>query len=82
MMWMGDQINSFDNIDGLKSSLTSILNAGISGFQYLHSDVGAFLSAKTGFGYDLIRTNELLIRWLELNTFSNTILRSHPSIKP
>lgn len=51
----------------------------------MHSDIGGFniiTKNQTNGTIEIIRTQELLFRWTELSTFSDAILRTHPSSSP
>jgi len=63
--WTGDVGVSFY---GLAAQIPFMLNAGMSGLAYLHSDIGGFCCAST--------SPELYIRWLQLATFSG-VMRAH-----
>jgi len=83
LFWMGDQLVDYDNFDGMQSAMIGLLNSGLSGFTMGHSDLGGYTAVKTPVGFlDYIRTNELLNRWIEMSTFSDVIMRSHPSNLP
>lgn len=75
---------TFDHYDGLHSALIGLLNGGVSGFTMGHSDIGGYTSVKLPKPSPLqyIRTRELLYRWIEMSTFSDCIMRSHPSNLP
>ena len=79
-------MTTFDNHDGLHSALVGLMNGGMSGFTIGHSDIGGYTSTDIKiFGHTLIsytRSKELLQRWIEMNTFSDAMLRSHPSNIP
>ena len=42
LFWMGDQLPSYDEYDGLMSALTAQLNGAMSGFTLGHSDIGGY----------------------------------------
>ncbi|KAK8942967.1 putative alpha-xylosidase 2 [Platanthera zijinensis] len=80
LFWEGDQMVSWQQNDGIKSSVTGLLSGGLSGFAFNHSDIGGYC----GIDFPLInyrRSEELLMRWMELNAF-NTIYRTHEGNKP
>jgi len=72
--------------------VTATLTGGLSGFALTHSDVGGYTSidhnsfyVRDVFGYGgapLIRDRELLLRWIESNTFSDCLLRTHEGLLP
>jgi len=42
LFWMGDQMPTFDQHDGLQSAMMGILNGGLSGLTLGHSDIGGY----------------------------------------
>jgi len=83
LVWLGDQLPSWDDSDGLKTVLRGMLSAGISGFSLAHSDIGGFDIIKFKLlpvHYD--RSEELLIRWMELSAIADAVFRTHPSSSP
>ncbi|MCO5142678.1 MAG: alpha-glucosidase [Oligoflexia bacterium] len=80
LFWTGDQLVTWDQYDGMRSSLTALLSSGISGFTLNHSDIGGYTSFKLPF-FSYIRSKELLIRWMEMNAFT-LIFRSHEGNQP
>ena len=87
LFWMGDQLPSFDKYDGLQSALIGQLNGGLSGFTLGHSDIGGYTTIDQFDQYHLPmlnqkRSKELLQRWIEMNTFSDMMMRTHIGIKP
>lgn len=73
--WAGDQTPTFDRHDGLASSVTGILTGGISGMSINHSDIGGFTTLITPV-YKLVRTKEVMLRWMEYAAFTPTF-RTH-----
>jgi len=83
LYWMGDQNPTFSKYDGMQSAMIGLLNGGMSGFTLGHSDIGAYTSINQLKGLvHLYRTKELLLRWIEMNTFSDMVLRTHIGIDP
>jgi alpha-glucosidase len=82
LFWMGDQLVSWDEKDGLKSALAGMLTGGLTGHSLSHSDIGGFTVVSQGpgkvFDYHYERSKELLLRWIELSAFSDCIMRTHP----
>ena len=76
IMWLGDQLVTFDRNDGLGSILPLYLSTGLSGISLNHSDVGGY----TSFG-STVRTHELWARWVELEAFT-PFMRTHHSANP
>lgn len=65
-----DQLVTWDSFDGLQTVVISMMSSTISGYSLTHSDIGGYTSFDfyNLFGY--IRSKELLLRWIELNSFS------------
>lgn len=68
--WTGDVSRSFE---GLRAQIPSMLNMGLGGVGYMHSDAGGFTS-----GPEI--DAELYSRWLEFAAFT-PVLRTHASIR-
>lgn len=81
LFWLGDQLVSWDKDDGLKSSITGLLSAGLSGQTINHSDIGGYVSVNLPLIPKLIRTRELMKRWTELNAFTS-FFRTHEGTNP
>jgi len=82
LMWIGDQMTTWDEHDGLKSAITAILSSGLSGFSLNHSDIGGYTSVF--FPWLLVevaRTRELFLRWTEMNAFT-AVFRTHEGVSP
>jgi len=74
---------TWDHYDGLQSAMIGLINSGISGFTLGHSDIGGYTSVTAVKGtVNYLRTKSLLFRWIEMSTFSDVIMRSHPSNLP
>jgi len=92
LFWLGDQLHTWDEHDGLASTVTATLSGGFSGYALTHSDVGGYTSIDhTSFintklvgytGVSLLRDRELLCRWIESNAFSGAVLRTHEGLLP
>lgn len=80
LFWLGDQLVSWDQHDGIKTAVTGLLSSGLSGYSLNHSDTGGY----TAIDHPLIkyhRSKELLLRWIELNAFT-AVFRSHEGNRP
>lgn len=66
--------------------MMGLLNGGLSGFSLGHSDIGGYTSINQtfpgGYSFEIFRTKELMLRWIEMSTYSDVIMRTHPSNKP
>lgn len=80
LFWEGDQMVSWQANDGIKSSVTGLLSGGLSGFAFNHSDIGGYCAVNIPF-IRYQRSEELLMRWMELNAF-NIVFRTHEGNKP
>lgn len=81
LFWMGDQLPTLDKYDGMQSALIGSLNGGLTGFSLCHSDIGGYTTVDN-YGYKITRSREVLYRWIEMSTFSDAIMRTHPSNRP
>lgn len=66
---------SWQNNDGIKSAVVGLLSSGLSGFAFNHSDIGGYCAVNLPI-IRYQRSEELLLRWMELNAF-NTVFRTH-----
>lgn len=83
LYWMGDQLPTLDRYDGLHSALIGLLNGGMTGFSIGHSDIGGYTSSNNAEDLNVfLRDNEILMRWCEMNAFSDGVFRTHPSNNP
>ena len=80
LFWLGDQLVSWDEYDGIKSSVTGLLSGGISGFTLNHSDIGGYTTVNNPIK-NYHRSKELFMRWTEMNAFT-TVFRSHEGNRP
>ena len=69
-LWSGDVAKSFE---GLAVQAKLMLNAGLSGLGWYHSDIGGYCCGSS--------PSELYIRWLQLGTFA-PVMRAHGSGGP
>lgn len=83
--WLGDQLTSWREEDGIKSVVVGLLSSGLSGMSLNHADIGGYTStAVLPFHVPFItfsRSQELLMRWAELSAFT-AIFRSHEGNVP
>lgn len=78
VFWLGDQLISWDENDGLKSVLTGAFSSGLTGHTITHSDIGGY-TTETDLGPEnfYVRSPELLKRWTELSAFGFGLFRTH-----
>lgn len=62
LFWLGDQLVTFDEFDGLRTTINGHLSAGLSGLSMVHSDIGGYTMVNE-FGLNYTRSKELLLRW-------------------
>ena len=60
LLWMGDQLPTYDSLDGMQSALIGQLNSGLSGFSLSHSDIGGYTNLRSVNGTDYVRTEVLI----------------------
>ena len=80
LFWLGDQLVSWDEHDGIKSAVTGLLSSGLSGYALEHTDIGGY----TAIDHPLLkyhRSKELLMRWTELAAFT-VVFRTHEGNRP
>eukprot|EP00594_Rhizosolenia_setigera_P000886 CAMPEP_0178950602 /NCGR_PEP_ID=MMETSP0789-20121207/6747_1 /TAXON_ID=3005 /ORGANISM="Rhizosolenia setigera, Strain CCMP 1694" /LENGTH=903 /DNA_ID=CAMNT_0020631353 /DNA_START=11 /DNA_END=2722 /DNA_ORIENTATION=- len=75
MFWLGDQLPTWDRKDGLKTVMNGYLASALSGIPIVHSDIGGFTAIVRLFA----RSEQLLIRWIELEAFTSPAFRTHES---
>lgn len=80
LFWLGDQMVTWDEQDGIKTAVMGLLTGGISGFTLNHSDIGGYTTVTNPLG-NYHRSRELLFRWMELNAFS-VVFRTHEGNQP
>jgi alpha-glucosidase len=80
LFWLGDQLVSWDEHDGIKSAVTGLLSSGLSGYAFEHSDIGGY-TAIDGPLLEYHRSKELLMRWTELGAFT-VVFRTHEGNRP
>ncbi len=85
LCWLGDQLQSWDQFDGIKTAVVGMLSGGVSGFSLLHGDVGGYVTLSVNVvGHKLpiiARSNELFQRWMELAAFT-CVFRTHEGLDP
>jgi alpha-glucosidase len=81
LFWAGDQLTTWDEHDGLKSSIVALLSSGLSGMTLNHSDIGGYTTLGIGPVVMLSRPRELFLRWMEVNAFT-AVYRTHQGLHP
>jgi alpha-glucosidase len=81
--WLGDQLPSWDEYDGLASALRATLSVGLSGYSLTHSDIGGYTSVnQLPVIINFLRDEELLFRWSEMSSLSDAVYRTHEGLRP
>ena len=80
LFWLGDQLVSWDDKDGIKTAVTGLISSGMSGFSLNHSDIGGYTTISNPIA-NYHRSQELFQRWTELNAFT-TMMRTHEGNRP
>ncbi len=80
LFWLGDQLVSWSEYDGIKTAVTGLLSSGLSGYVYNHSDIGGYTTI-THWLKNYHRSKELFFRWTELAAFT-PIFRTHEGNQP
>ncbi len=80
LFWLGDQLTTWDEFDGIKTVVPGLLSSGLSGFSLQHPDTGGWLSVDVG-RVSFNRTPEMFQRWVELSAFT-AMLRTHVTNRP
>lgn len=75
MFWLGDQLVTWDDYDGIKTVIPALISSGLSGRPLNHSDIGGYFSIDAG-ALHYVRDKELLWRWIELAAFT-PLYRTH-----
>jgi sulfoquinovosidase len=87
LTWFGDHLTSWKKYDGIYSGLVGLLSSGFSGVTLSHSDAGGYICTDPPRTFlripfmSHVRSQELLMRWVEMNTFS-AVLRTHEGNQP
>lgn len=80
LFWTGDQLVSWGKNDGIKSAVTGLNSGGLSGLAFNHSDIGGYTTiTRPLLAYH--RSEELLLRWMEMNAFT-LIFRTNEGSQP
>lgn len=78
--WLGDQLVTWDAMDGFKSAIIGHLSSGLSGHGITHADIGGYTTVTTPLK-NYHRSKELLMRWAEFAAFT-PIFRTHEGNQP
>lgn len=76
-------MTTWDRYDGLASVVMALLSSGLSGFSSVHSDIGGYTMVyQVGGLIRILRTRELMQRWIEMSAFSDAVFRTHEGNLP
>ncbi|MCS7162596.1 MAG: hypothetical protein NZ958_04625 [Bacteroidia bacterium] len=78
--WLGDQLTTWDEKDGLRSTLYGLLHSGLNGLPLIHSDIGGYTTIKFG-PFRYTRSRKLLVCWAE-TCVVQPIFRTHEGLRP
>jgi sulfoquinovosidase len=81
LFWLGDQTTTYDQFDGLQTTITGLLSSGLNQIAYNHSDIGGYFGIRVPLAINVTRSRELLSRWMEVNAFT-MVFRSHLGLNP
>ena len=62
LQWLGDQLVTWDEYDGMASTIGAVLSSGLSGFAFSHSDIGGYTSISKYLVVRFLRSPQLLRR--------------------
>jgi alpha-glucosidase len=79
-IWLGDQMVSYGENDGLPSVLNAMLSSGLSGLPPVHSDIGGYTAVDFKLIKKYLRSEELLFDWIRLEAFT-PVFRTHEGLK-
>jgi sulfoquinovosidase len=80
-LWLGDQNQDWTEQDGLASVPALLQSASASGFAHVHGEVGGYTSLALPVLADVVRDDELVIRWAEALVLG-PVLRTHEGNRP
>lgn len=80
-LWMGDQTQDWSAQDGLRSAVTIAQSLSASGMAQVHGDIGGYTSVDLPLVADVVRDDELLVRWAEASVLQ-PVFRTHEGNRP
>lgn len=81
LFWLGDQTTTYDQFDGLQTTITGLLSSGLNQIAYNHSDIGGYFGIRVPLAINVTRSRALLSRWMEVNAFT-MVYRTHLGLNP
>ena len=78
--WLGDQLVTWDAMDGFRSAIIGHLTSSLSGHAITHADIGGYTTVTNPLA-TYHRSEELFMRWAEFAAFT-AIFRTHEGNQP
>lgn len=80
-LWLGDQTQDWSRTDGLASTVTLTQALSASGMAQVHGDIGGYTSVELPVIPDVVRDDELVLRWAEASLLQ-PVFRTHEGNRP
>lgn len=80
-LWLGDQTQDWSRTDGLASTVTLTQALSASGMTQVHGDIGGYTSVELPVLADVVRDDELVLRWAEASLLQ-PVFRTHEGNRP
>ncbi len=80
-LWMGDQNQDWSAADGLRSTIAITQSLSASGMAQVHGDIGGSTSLDLPIVGDVVRDDELVVRWAEASLLQ-PVFRTHEGNRP
>lgn len=80
-LWLGDQAQDWSREDGLASTVTLTQSLSASGMGQVHGDIGGYTSVELPVIPDVVRDDELVVRWAEASLLQ-PVFRTHEGNRP
>ncbi|WP_417511210.1 TIM-barrel domain-containing protein [Microbacterium sp.] len=80
-LWLGDQTQDWSRTDGLASTVTLTQSLSASGMAQVHGDIGGYTSVDLPVIADVVRDDELVVRWAEASLLQ-PVFRTHEGNRP
>lgn len=80
-LWLGDQAQDWSATDGLASTVTATQSLSASGMAQVHGDIGGYTSVALPVIPDVVRDDELVVRWAEASLLQ-PVFRTHEGNRP
>lgn len=80
-LWLGDQTQDWSAEDGLRSMVALTQSLSASGMAQVHGDIGGYTSIDLPVLPDVVRDDELVVRWAEASLLQ-PLFRTHEGNRP